>query len=56
MSLFITNKEYRSREGISKSSLELFKKSPLHFKYAEEHPVPYGTGRFQLWAPRAHDV
>lgn len=37
-SLFITNKEYRQREGISKSSLELFKKSPLHFKYAEEHP------------------
>ena len=36
--IFITNKEYRSREGISKSSLELFKKSPLHFKYAEEHP------------------
>lgn len=38
MSLFITNKEYRAREGISKSSLEIIKKSPLHFKYAEEHP------------------
>ena len=36
--IFITNKDYRSREGISKSSLEYFKKSPLHFKYAEEHP------------------
>lgn len=36
--IFITNREYRQREGISKSSLEYFKKSPLHFKYAEEHP------------------
>lgn len=36
--IFITNKEYRSREGISKSSLELFKKSPLHYKYSIENP------------------
>lgn len=36
--IFITNKEYRSRTGISKSSLELFKKSPLHYKYSIENP------------------
>ena len=36
--IFISNKEYRSREGISKSSLELFKKSPLHYKYSIENP------------------
>lgn len=36
--IFITNKEYRSKTGISKSSLELFKKSPLHYKYSIENP------------------
>lgn len=34
----ISNKEYRQMEGISKSSLELFKKSPLHYKYSLENP------------------
>lgn len=35
----ISNKEYRQMEGISKSSLELFKKSPLHYKYSIENPT-----------------
>lgn len=34
----MTNKEYKAAEGISKSSLFLMDKSPLHFKYFMEHP------------------
>ena len=34
----MTNKEYREHEGISRSELQKIAKSPLHFKYAIEHP------------------
>lgn len=34
----MTNKEYREREGISKSALWEIRKSPLHFKWKQEHP------------------
>lgn len=34
----MTNKEYRKHEGISKSDLFKITKSPMHFKYALEHP------------------
>lgn len=34
----MTNKEYRSHDGISKSSLWEINKSPLHFKYKMDHP------------------
>ena len=34
----MTNKEYRDHEGISRSELFKIAKSPLHFKYAMDHP------------------
>lgn len=34
----MTNKEYREHEGISKSALWEIRKSPLHFKWKQEHP------------------
>lgn len=34
----MSQKEYRSAEGISRSELFAIKKSPLHFKYQQEHP------------------
>ena len=34
----MTNKEYREHEGISKSSLKIKKKSPMHFKYYMDNP------------------
>ena len=34
----MTNKEYREKRGISKSSLWEIRKSPLHFKWKMEHP------------------
>ena len=34
----MTNKEYREHEGISRSELFKIAKSPLHFKYALDHP------------------
>ena len=34
----MTNREYREREGISKSQLFKIAKSPYHFKYALDHP------------------
>ena len=34
----MTNKEYREKKGISKSSLWEIRKSPLHFKWKMEHP------------------
>lgn len=39
----MTNKEYREHEGISKSSLFKISKSPLHFKYAMDHPEENDT-------------
>lgn len=39
----MTNEEYRAHEGISRSELFVLKRSPLHFKYAQEHkdePTP----------------
>lgn len=35
----MTDKEYREHEGISRSELFKISKSPLHFKYAIEHPA-----------------
>lgn len=35
----MTDKEYREHEGISRSELFKISKSPLHFKYAKEHPT-----------------
>lgn len=36
---FMTNKAYRKHEGVSRSELNiLLTKSPMHFKYAQEHP------------------
>lgn len=35
----MTNEEYRKRKGISRSELFKLSKSPLHFKYAKEHPA-----------------
>lgn len=35
----MTNKEYQEHPGISRSSLFLIGKSPLHYKYAQEHPT-----------------
>lgn len=35
----MTNAEYRKAEGISRSDLFKFAKSPLHYKYAKEHPA-----------------
>lgn len=35
----MTNAEYRKAEGISRSDLFKFAKSPLHYKYALEHPT-----------------
>ena len=34
----MTNKEYRAAPGISRSELFILTQSPLHFKYALEHP------------------
>lgn len=35
----MTNKTYRKHEGVSRSELNiLLTKSPMHFKYAQEHP------------------
>lgn len=34
----MTNKEYREHEGISRSELQRIARSPLHFKYAKDHP------------------
>lgn len=34
----MTNEEYRKADGISRSELFLFKKSPKHFEYAKNHP------------------
>lgn len=34
----MTNQEYRQKEGISRSELFLFSKSPKHFEYSKEHP------------------
>lgn len=34
----MTEKEYRSMDGVSRSQLWRLKESPEHFKYAEEHP------------------
>lgn len=34
----MTNREYREHEGISKSQLFKIARSPLHFRYAVEHP------------------
>ena len=34
----MNQKEYRNHEGISRSELQIIAKSPLHFKYAIEHP------------------
>ncbi len=34
----MSQKEYRNREGVSRSELYKIKKSPKHFKYAMEHP------------------
>lgn len=34
----MTNHEYRTHSGISKSELFKITKSPLHFKYRQEHP------------------
>lgn len=34
----MTNEEYRNKEGISRSELFKINKSPLHFKYAQDHP------------------
>ena len=36
--IIMPNREYRAAEGISRSELFKIKKSPLHFKYALEHP------------------
>ena len=36
----MTDKEYRAVDAISKSSLWEIRKSPLHFKWAKEHPEP----------------
>lgn len=33
----MTNKEYRESEGISRSELQLFKKSPMHYFYTKTH-------------------
>jgi hypothetical protein len=35
----ISNKEYRSREGISSSELKKIMKSPAHYKYYKENPT-----------------
>lgn len=35
----MTNKEYREAEGISRSELFKISKSPLHFRYAMDHPA-----------------
>lgn len=35
----MTNEEYRKRKGVSRSELFKIKKTPLHFKYAKEHPT-----------------
>ena len=34
----MTNQEYREAPGLSRSELFILNKSPLHFKYAQEHP------------------
>ena len=34
----MTQKEYRETNGISRSELWKIEKSPLHFKWAQEHP------------------
>lgn len=34
----MTNKEYREHEGLSRSELFRIAKSPLHFRYALDHP------------------
>lgn len=34
----MTNNEYRKAEGISRSELQLFRKSPMHYEYAKTHP------------------
>ena len=34
----MTNKEYREHPGLSRSELFILNKTPLHFKYAQEHP------------------
>ena len=34
----MTNEQYRNHEGLSRSELFLIGKSPLHFKYAQDHP------------------
>lgn len=34
----MTNKEYREKDGISRSELQLFRKSPMHYEYAKTHP------------------
>lgn len=35
----MTNEEYRKAEGISRSDLFKFAKSPLHYKWSKEHPT-----------------
>lgn len=34
----MTNREYREAEGISRSELQLFRKSPKHYEYSKTHP------------------
>lgn len=34
----LPHEEYRAAEGVSRSELHMLAKSPLHYKYAEEHP------------------
>lgn len=35
----MTNAEYRKADGISRSELQLFRKSPMHYQYAKTHPT-----------------
>lgn len=35
----MTNAEYRQADGISRSELQLFRKSPKHYEYAKTHPT-----------------
>ena len=51
----MTNKEYREHEGISRSELFELAKSPLHFKYAQDHPEEDETPAL-LFGAAAHKM
>ena len=51
----MTNKAYRQHEGVSRSELNvILTKSPLHFKYEQEHPEEETTEYGQITSASFH--